>query len=170
VLAIAAGPLWAEGDGDRIAEIKISSPAFDDGGILPAIFGYNYDNMSPPLRWSQIPRQTKSIALICEDPDAPYGNWTHWILFNISPRMDGLPEGVPKEDVVLGGAMQGINDFRKIGYDGPAPPKGVHRYYFKIYALDQTIDLEPGIGRKELLKKIEGHIIGQGAIMGRFKR
>jgi len=151
-------------------ELKVTSPAFKNGDMIPKKYTCDGEEVSPPLEWSGIPTGTKSIALISDDPDAPMGTWVHWVIFNMSPDTKGLPEGVGHEKILASGAVQGINDSREIGYGGPCPPSGTHRYYFKAYALDKMLDLTPGITKKDLLKAIEGHILAQGELMGKYKR
>ena len=154
----------------RGEKMEIKSSAFKEGMIIPK--KYTCDNMdiSPPLEWSEVPDGTKTFALICDDPDAPMGTWVHWVLFNLPGNILELSENTPKLEVLKNGARQGGNDFGKIGYGGPCPPGGTHRYYFKIYALDKELDSKPGITKKELLKAIEGHILAEGQLMGRYKR
>jgi Raf kinase inhibitor-like YbhB/YbcL family protein len=122
------------------------------------------------LSWSGLPEEAESIALICDDPDAPMGTWVHWVLFNLPANADGLPEDVPASKTLRNGAGHGKNDFKRLGYGGPCPPGGTHRYYFKVYALDTMLDCEPGITKAELLKAMEGHILAEGQLMGRYQR
>jgi len=152
---------------------EIRSPAFKEGGFIPKKFTADGENISPPLSWSQPPKGTKSIALIVEDPDAPIGIFTHWIIYNIPPTIRELPAGIPKKRVLksIGGAKQGKNDFGKIGYGGPSPPPGPpHRYIFKIYALKETLDLSPGVRRGEFLKTIQNKQIKVATLMGKYGR
>ena len=151
-------------------EIKMESTAFNEGGMIPKRYTCDGTDISPPLSWTSVPNGTKSLALICDDPDAPMGTWVHWVLFNIPSDMKELPEGVPLQKKLENGAIQGINDFHKIGYGGPCPPGGTHRYYFKLYALDTEMNLEAGITKAELLKAMEGHILAEGQLMGRYTR
>lgn len=150
--------------------IQLTSTAFEEGGMIPPKYTCDGENTSPGLQWSGIPDDTQSIALICDDPDAPAGTWVHWVLFNIPGDITELVENVPAERVLENGAKQGMNDFRRLGYGGPRPPGGTHRYFFKIYALDIEIGLEPGATKAELLKAMEGHILEEGQLMGRYKR
>lgn len=106
----------------------------------------------------------------CDDPDAPMGTWVHWVFFNLPADTRELPESVPAHQTLASGAKQGRNDFHKIGYGGPCPPSGTHRYYFKLYALDSELDLEPGITKDDLLDAMEGHILAMGQLMGRHTR
>lgn len=151
-------------------EIKITSTAFDEGGMIPEKYTCDGIDISPPLTWTSVPDGTKSLALICDDPDAPLGTWVHWVLFNIPANINELPESIPPDKELENGAKQGRNGFRKIGYGGPCPPNGTHRYYFKLYALDTELDLKAGAKKKQLLKAMEEHILGKGQLMGRYKR
>ena len=151
-------------------DIKIKSPAFVPGGKIPGKYTCDGMDISPPLAWTSGPEGTKTFALICDDPDAPVGTWVHWVLFNLPADIIELRENVPPERELESGAKQGMNDFRKIGYGGPCPPGGIHRYYFKLYALDTEINLEAGATKSELLKAMEGHILAEGQLMGRYER
>ncbi|KPJ69109.1 MAG: phosphatidylethanolamine-binding protein [Syntrophobacter sp. DG_60] len=151
-------------------EIKIKSAAFEEGGMIPTKYTCDGKDISPPLEWTPAPKGTKSLTLICDDPDAPMGTWVHWVLFNLPPEVIELSENIPPEKVLANGTTQGRNDFGKIGYGGPCPPRGTHRYYFKLYALDSEIDLAPGVTKDELLKVMEGHILAECQLMGRYKR
>ncbi len=151
-------------------DIKIKSPAFVPGGKIPGKYTCDGMDISPPLAWTSGPEGTKTFALICDDPDAPMGTWVHWVLFNLPADIIELRENVPPERELESGAKQGMNDFRKIGYGGPCPPGGTHRYYFKLYALDTEINLEAGATKSELLKAVEGHILAEGQLMGKCER
>jgi len=150
--------------------ITITSTAFTEGSMIPQNYTCDGEDISPPLAWSGVPDGTKSLALICDDPDAPMGTWVHWVLFNIPAHIMELPTKIPSEKIIQNGAKHGINDFRKFGYGGPCPPGGTHRYYFKLYALDTEINVEAGITKAQLLKTMEGHILAEGQLMGRYKR
>ncbi|UCG64820.1 MAG: YbhB/YbcL family Raf kinase inhibitor-like protein [Deltaproteobacteria bacterium] len=150
--------------------ITITSTAFTEGGMIPRQYTCDGEDISPPLAWTGVPEGTKSIALICDDPDAPVGTWVHWVLFNIPPSTKDLPASVPPKEILENGAKHGTNDFRKLSYGGPCPPSGTHRYYFKLYALDAEIPSEAGITKAQLLKEMEGHILAEGQLMGRYKR
>lgn len=150
--------------------ILVKSTAFEDGGMIPQKYTCDGADVSPPLSWEHVPEGTGSFALICDDPDAPMGTWVHWVMFNIPPTIDSLPENVPPVKTLDNGTRQGVNDFRRIGYGGPCPPAGTHRYYFKIYALDAMLDLQAGATKQQLLDSMEGHILGKGELMGRYKR
>ncbi len=151
-------------------DIKIKSPAFVPGGKIPGKYTCDGMDISPPLAWTSGPEKTKTFALICDDPDAPRDTWVHWVLFNLPADIIELRENVPPERELESGAKQGMNDFRKIGYGGPCPPGGTHRYYFKLYALDTEINLEAAATKSELLKAMEGHILAEGQLMGRYER
>lgn len=152
-------------------ELQLSSGAFQPEDMIPVKHTCDGPDVSPALQWTPPPEGTISLALICDDPDAPAGTWVHWVLYGLSPETTSLPEGVPQERIVLGSARQGRNDFRRIGYGGPCPPRGApHRYFFTLYALDIPTDLEPGLTKRDILKVIEGHILAQGQLMGTYKR
>jgi Raf kinase inhibitor-like YbhB/YbcL family protein len=150
--------------------IKITSPAFEQGGMIPSKYTADGQNVSPPLKWEAVPEGTASIALICDDPDAPVGVWVHWVMWNMPPDTKELSENVPTDTKLPDGAIQGITDFRRHGYGGPAPPSGTHRYFFKIYALDTKLDLPESSTKADLVKAMEGHILAEGELMGKYKR
>ncbi len=156
--------------GGKNMDIKITSTAFEEGGMIPEKYTCDGIDVSPPLTWTSIPEGTKALALICDDPDAPIGTWVHWVLFNLPANIIEMPENIPTERELENGAKQGMNDFRKIGYGGPCPPGGTHRYYFKLFALDIELNLEAGATKSQLLEAMEGHILGEGQLMGRYKR
>jgi len=146
------------------AKMKITSSAFQEGGNIPSKFSCDGGNTSPPLQISNVPPEAKSLVLIVDDPDAPSGLFTHWAVWNISPQTNTVAEGsTPK-------GVQGTNDFGRSGYGGPCPPYGMHRYYFKIFALDRELDLPFGAKRSQLDAALKGHAIAQGELMGRYSR
>lgn len=151
-------------------DIKITSSAFENEGMIPAKYTCDGADVSPPLQWENIPEGAKSIALICDDPDAPMGTFVHWVVFNLPTDARQLDENVPSEKTLPNGAKQGTSDFGRIGYGGPCPPSGTHRHFFKMYALDAQVDLEPGASKSELLKAMEGHIVAQGQLIGKYER
>jgi len=151
-------------------EMRLESTAFSDGASIPNRYTCDAQDVSPPLRWSGLPEGTKSLALIVDDPDAPGGTWVHWVYYDIPADRTELPEGVPPRDHPNLGGTQGRNDFNKIGYGGPCPPGGTHRYFFKLYALDTQLGLPPGATKSEVLQNIEGHVMGQSALMGKYER
>lgn len=160
----------SKAQGGEKMEIKIKSTAFTEGGMIPKKSTCDGMDVSPPLTWNSVPEGTKSFALICDDPDAPMGTWVHWVIFNLPGDTKVLPENIPRQKTLASGAKQGINDFRKIGYGGPCPPGGTHRYYFKLYALDTEINLGAGATKAELLKAMEGYILAEGQLMGKYRR
>ena len=151
--------------------LTVSSSAFQEGDKIPAKYTCEGQDVSPPLAWSEPPAGTRSLALIVDDPDAPGGVFTHWLLFNIPPDSRELPEAVPAQAELDSGALQGKTDFGRTGYGGPCPPPGrPHRYQFTLYALDQPLDLEGGASKKQLLSAMEGHILAQGQLTGTYQR
>ena len=151
--------------------LALRTPAFEPGGDIPAVFTCDGGDTSPALEWSDPPPGTASFALITDDPDAPGGTWVHWVLYDLPPAARELPEGVPPRSALPSGARQGRNDFRRIGYGGPCPPRGpAHRYVFRLYALDTKVDLAPGAVRADLDRAMTGHILAQAELMGRYRR
>lgn len=163
-------------------KMQITSTAFKEGDSIPVKYTCDGPDVSPPLAFSDIPAGAKSLALICDDPDAPMGTWVHWVLYSIPSNFKGLPEGVLKvvtpilkidgKEIAL---MQGANSSKKYGYHGPCPPSGVHRYYFKLYALDFDLrfdrdEVAKGITKAVLLEKIKGHVLSEASLMGRYQR
>src|SRR5205085_10030512 len=132
--------------------MKITSKAFNDGAEIPSKYTCDGENVSPPLAWDGAPDTAKSLALIVHDPDAPAGDWVHWVVFHLPPSVSELQEHVPPSESLPNGAMQGRNDFKKIGYGGPCPPSGSHRYLFRLYALDTALPLHSGATRQDLDK------------------
>lgn len=143
--------------------MKISSPSFGEGGSIPKQFSKQGGDKSPALNIEDVPDEAKSLVLIMDDPDAPSGTFTHWILFNVSPRTKEIHEDAPP---VM--ATQGRNDYGDVGYGGPKPPSGEHRYFFKLYALDSVLSLSRGVKRQELDAAMAGHILDEAQTMGRF--
>lgn len=151
--------------------LTVSSPAFTEGAKIPAQYTCEGQNISPPLSWSESPAGTKSLALIADDPDAPGGVFSHWVLFNLPPETTELAEAMPTQAELPSGAKQGKTDFGRVGYGGPCPPPGrPHRYQFTVYALDQSLDLKAGVSRSELLSAISEHILAQGRLTGMYQR
>ncbi len=156
--------------------IGLSSPAFEPGGPIPAKYTKDGEDLSPPLSWSGLPESTKELALICDDPDAPRKEpWVHWVLYKIPADCSELPEGLPDTPQLdePPGALQGTNSWtsgQTIGYRGPDPPGGRHRYFFKLYALDAELEIKPEADKAALLKAMSGHIVGRGELMGTYER
>lgn len=151
-------------------DLKIFSSAFEDGGMIPSKYTCDGIDVSPPLSWSGLPEGTKSIAIINDDPDAPMGTWVHWVIYNIPPAAKGLPEDIKRLERLPDGTLQGKNSWGRIGYGGPCPPSGIHRYFFKIYALDKMLNLKPGATKEELLSAMKGHILAQAQFYGKYTR
>ena len=148
----------------------LKSSAFSEGSTIPKQYTCDGADVSPALTWAGAPAGTQSFALIADDPDAPVGTWTHWIIWDIPPR-GSLPEGVAKTETLNDGARQGKNDFKRIGYGGPCPPPGKpHRYFFKLYALDTKLDLTPGASRNELERALKSHVLAEAQVMGKYGR
>jgi Raf kinase inhibitor-like YbhB/YbcL family protein len=150
----------------------ISSAAFSDGGLIPQRYTCQGDDISPPLAWSGVPDGTKSLALIVDDPDAPdpahpKRTWVHWVLYNIPPVAHGLPEGAA---TLPQGVMEGQNDWKRTGYGGPCPPKGRHRYFHKLYALDTVLHGLNSPSKAQLERAMEGHILGEAELVGLYQK
>jgi Raf kinase inhibitor-like YbhB/YbcL family protein len=146
-------------------KMKVSSPAFQEGGLIPEKFSKYGRNISPELQIEGAPAEAKSLVLVVDDPDAPVGLFTHWLVWNIDPKTTEIAEASAPSGVV-----QGKNDFGEMGYGGPQPPSGTHRYFFKIFALDKTLDLKPGAKRQEVDAAMKGHIVAQGQLMGKYSK
>ena len=154
----------------QVTLINVTSPAFDQGDRIPVKYTADGVDMSPPLNWPHV-REVSKWALICEDPDAPSGTFTHWVMYNIPGSYTGLPDGVTQQEELSDGSMQGRNSFGKIGYNGPAPPPGKpHHYNFRVYGLDAHLDLPPGITKNELETAMKGHVIAEGTLTGLYGR
>src|ERR1700757_1445808 len=160
VILLAAIASFAAGG----ARMKITSSAFQEGGNIPSKFTYDGSDTSPPLQITRVPSEAKSLVLIADDPDAPGGLFTHWLVWNIAPQTNSIAEGTAPKGV------HGKNDFGKSGYRGPCPPPGTHRYSFKIFALDRELDLPSGAKRGQLDAAMKGHVIAQGELIGRYAR
>jgi Raf kinase inhibitor-like YbhB/YbcL family protein len=150
--------------------VELKSAAFQAGDLIPAKYTCDGEDMSPPLNWSDPPAGTQSFALISDDPDAPVGTWVHWVIWNIPASARALDENLPKTASLPNGVRQGTTDFRRVGYGGPCPPSGTHRYFFKLYALDTTLTLPASTTKKDLEKAMHGHILGQPELMGKYRR
>ena len=149
----------------------ISSPSFQNEKDIPRKFTCDGEDVSPALSWTDPPPGSNSFALIADDPDAPRGTWTHWVLFDLPSTTSTLSEGVPKVAELPGGGRQGVNDFHKLGYGGPCPPPGKpHRYFFKLYALDSKLNLKAGASKQEVEQSMQSHILGKAEVMGKYGR
>ena len=149
---------------------QITTTAFRDGGSIPKKFTCDGADVSPALSWSDPPPGTRSLVIIADDPDAPGGTWVHWVIYDLPPDTRKLPEAVARDPQLPSGALQGRNDFGKIGYNGPCPPHGsAHRYFFKLYALNSRTGLRTGATKIELERAIKGHILAQAEFIGKFQ-
>ncbi len=150
--------------------IIIESTVFAQSQAIPPKYTCNGPDVSPPLSWKNVPETAKSLVLICDDPDAPAGVWVHWVCYDIPPAVNAFSEGIPKADTLPMGGKQGKTDFGRIGYGGPCPPSGTHRYFFKIYALDCLLGLPAGKSKKDVEQAMKGHILDKGELMGKYTR
>lgn len=160
---IIAGPVFG---------LELKSEAFPEGGAIPGKHTYLGENVSPPLAWSDVPEGTRSFVLTMDDPDAPMGEWIHWVIYDIPPTAAGFEEGVPQAPLLTDGTKQGMNSFRMLGYGGPSPPPGpAHRYVFTLYALDTVLqDMPPAANKGDVLRSIQGHVLGWTTLVGTFGR
>ncbi|HUD43944.1 MAG TPA: YbhB/YbcL family Raf kinase inhibitor-like protein [Patescibacteria group bacterium] len=145
--------------------MKIVSSAFTNNQVIPTVFSCHGDNINPPLMFEDVPQNAKSLALIVDDPDAPGGTFVHWVLYNILPTEKGIGQGVSFDN-----AKEGLNGTGKPGYTGPCPPSGTHHYHFKLYALDEMLEIEGVVDKVTLTKAMEGHIIAQSKLIGLFSK
>jgi Raf kinase inhibitor-like YbhB/YbcL family protein len=148
---------------------NLTSTAFTQGQAIPTDYSCKGRDISPALSWTEPPANTQSFALIMDDPDAPSGTWVHWVIYNIPTSARGLNEAMPKDAKLPDESLQGTNSGRKTGYNGPCPPSGTHRYFFKLYALDTTLSLT-NPDKDKLLKAMDGHILAQAELMGTFSK
>ncbi len=145
--------------------MEITSPAFKNNDFIPSKYTCDGEDVNPAFSIEDVPKEAKSLALIIDDPDAPAGTWNHWTIWNIQPSITKI-----KEDSVPEGAIQGTNDFSKQSYGGPCPPSGIHNYHFKLYALDRKLKLNSSSKKEEVEKAIEGHILKQAKLIGKYKK
>jgi hypothetical protein len=152
----------------------LTSPSFENGSPIPARHTADGLDTSPPLAWSGVPEGTAELALICDDPDAPRADpWVHWVLYGLPAALSGLAEGLPTTRTTSEpDAVQGRNDFGRIGYGGPSPPRGhgVHHYHFRLYALDRPVQLNPGASKADLLSSLRGRVLGEARLIGTYQR
>ena len=161
----------AQGQDQSKFGFRIESAAFKEGAFIPARFSCQGENVSPPLKWTGPPAGAHSFALIADDPDAPAGIWTHWVVFNLPAQTRAMDENSPKRDKLPNGGLQGLTSFGSVGYGGPCPPPGkAHRYFFKLYAVDTVLSLQPGASSEDVVAALKGHTLGEAQLMGRFKR
>jgi len=150
--------------------MKLTSSGFKDGGMVPERYSRDGRNVSPPLAWDGVPKNTRSLALIVDDPDVPSGNFVHWLVYNIPADATQLGEGIPAAEKLPSGARQGRNDFGEIGYGGPQPPRGTYRYLFHLYALDSEIPTPPGAAREQIDDAVSGHRLDECQLTGKYTR
>ncbi|MFN2231826.1 MAG: YbhB/YbcL family Raf kinase inhibitor-like protein [Anaerolineae bacterium] len=151
--------------------MELVSGAFDSGDSIPRKYTCDGDNISPPLSWRFVPDEANALVLVCDDPDAPEGPFVHWVLYDLPVDIRRLEEDVPRKDRLASGGVQGRNGSGKIGYSGPCPPRGsAHHYYFRLYALDQALNLPPGATRQQVLNRIEGHVLDNARLLGLYGR
>lgn len=174
VFLLLVGCSTGEDEGGQAAEseglpmtIEVTSTAFNDGQAIPSRYTCDGQDISPALAWRNVPAGAASLVLIMDDPDAPRGNWVHWVIFNMPTDVTGLPEA---SDAVPSGATEGNNSWKRTGYGGPCPPSGTHRYFFKLYAVDTLLDLSSGVTRGQVERAMEGHILDWGELMGTYTR
>ena len=150
--------------------LELVSTAFVHEGPIPVQYSCDGSDVSPPLQWDEPPEGTVSFALIADDPDAPFRTWVHWVLYNLPAGTRALAEAVPPDAEPPIGGRHGQNSWKRLGYGGPCPPSGTHRYFFKLYALDAALDLEPGASAEQVRQAMEGHILAEGELMGTYSR
>lgn len=151
--------------------MTLRSSAFKPGQPIPAKYTCAGPNLSPPLSWDAPPAGAQSLVLVCDDPDAPGGTWTHWVIFNMPVGAGKLVEGLPPQTLLPDGSRQGVNDFHSVGYGGPCPPPGgVHHYHFTLYALSTTLDLPPRANKTHVVRGMTGHLLGQTELVGTYRR
>jgi Raf kinase inhibitor-like YbhB/YbcL family protein len=151
--------------------MQLTSSAFQAGSAIPTRYTCEGEDISPELSWREAPEQARSLVLILHDPDAPRaGGFTHWVLYNVPPTFGSIEENVPKQEVVAGLGLQGKNDGGKVGYVGPCPPSGKHRYFFRLFALDRELDLAPGASQQQVVAAMENHQIAMAELMGTYAR
>jgi Raf kinase inhibitor-like YbhB/YbcL family protein len=176
---VTAGVLFAafvwisplSGAENKGARMELKSSAFTEGANIPRKHTCDAEDVSPLLRWDNVPPGTKAFVLIADDPDAPVGTWVHWVIYDLPAETKELAEGTAKTETLEHGAQQGMNDFRRVGYAGPCPPPGLpHRYFFKLYALDAPTNLKPRASKQQLLDAIKGHILAEAQLVGRYGR
>jgi len=157
--------------GGEAMAFRIESKAFQPKEKIPTQYTCDGEDLSPPLSWNDPPQGTKSFALISDDPDAPVGTWVHWVVYHIPADVRELTEGLPKTDTLENGSVQGMTDFRRVGYGGPCPPPGKpHRYFFKLFALDTALSLPAKAKKADLLSAMNGHILAQAELIGLYQR
>jgi hypothetical protein len=151
-------------------KFQLTSSAFTSGGAIPREYTCDAADRSPHLQWSEPPAGTVTFALIMADPDAPSGDWVHWVVWNIPETSRGIPEDVRRQEQLTDGTRQGRNSFGKVGYNGPCPPPGqTHRYFFRVYAVATKLDLPAGASRDELDSALKGHVLAEAEYMDTYR-
>lgn len=150
--------------------MQLQSSVFINEGVIPSLYTCDGNNVSPPLSWDDPPEGTSSFALIVEDPDAPKGTFTHWVIYDMPANCRSLLEGITSESTLPDGGKQGKNDFGEVGFGGPCPPDGTHRYFFKLHALDRSLNLEPGASKTEVLEAMKDHVLETIELMVKYTR
>ncbi|HLO89458.1 MAG TPA: YbhB/YbcL family Raf kinase inhibitor-like protein [Nostocaceae cyanobacterium] len=150
--------------------MKLVSSAFENNSLIPPKYTCDGEDFSPPLSWDEVPPQTQSLVLIVDDPDAPIRTFVHWVIYDLPPTSRQLPEQIPQGKTINSGGVQGKNDFDKLGYGGPCPPSGTHRYFFHLYALDKKLNLPSGASKSQILTAMDGHVLAKGELIGRYQR
>lgn len=155
---------------ESLPPMQLQSSAFKATGTIPQKYTCEGQDVSPPLSWDAPPEGTQSLALIADDPDAPSGTFVHWVVYNLPASARSLPEAVPTSSTLSPGGVQGQNNFGNVGFGGPCPPSGTHRYFFKLYALDTELDLQAGASKADVVEAMAGHIVGHAELMGTYSR
>jgi Raf kinase inhibitor-like YbhB/YbcL family protein len=153
-----------------LKKMKLESPVFLANELIPSQYTCDGQDISPPLDWDEPPLATKSLVLICDDPDAPRKTWVHWVVYNLPSETRSLPENISPSNPLPKGGLQGINDFGKVAYGGPCPPSGTHRYFFKLYALDRVLEIKVGATKTQIEQAMKDHILAQSELIGRYHR
>ncbi|MBN1265121.1 MAG: YbhB/YbcL family Raf kinase inhibitor-like protein [Anaerolineales bacterium] len=151
-------------------DFTLTSSVFVYGEPIPAKYTCDGEGISPPLSWQGVPETAKSLVLIVDDPDAPIGTWVHWVLYNLPASTGSLEENISAVDAPVPGACHGKNSWRRLGYGGPCPPGGTHRYFFKLFALDIVLALQPGAKKKDVDASMTGHVLAEAQLMGTYRR
>ena len=157
-------------ESEGTVSLNLASTAFGQGEPIPINFSCDGSDISPPLQWDAPPAGTQSFALIVDDPDAPVGTWVHWVLYDLPAESRDLPEAVPPDAELPAGGLHGQNSWKRLGYGGPCPPSGTHRYFFKLYTLDIALGLESGAAAEQVRKAMGGHVLAEGELMGTYSR
>jgi Raf kinase inhibitor-like YbhB/YbcL family protein len=170
LILVGGGCKPREEEGARTMSFELTSASFVHEESIPSKYTCDGEDVSPPLQWTDPPQGTQSFALIMDDPDAPVGTWVHWVLYGLPADARTLPEGVAPDAELTSGGRHGKNSWGRLGYGGPCPPRGTHRYFFELYALDVALEVDSGASKEQLLQAMEGHILAQAELMGTYSR